>query len=218
MPVVRCRGACFRISPRLRWLELLCLDARCRLPVTVSSGGRLSHATTNHDAEFTAAASLADAPPLPHPRPPAPQGLSRPVMAGKAANRSRPSTSELARAFITTTAAAVVAATAVTAPSSLSSPSPPPPLPLAPPPSPPRHRPRCCRTPPSRHRRRRVSATIATGHFCATFSPTDKAISDSALINVLPTVKSYVYSAPFSNIAPGAEYFAFTKFNLPSGF
>ncbi|TGZ51127.1 hypothetical protein DBV15_09643, partial [Temnothorax longispinosus] len=39
------------------------LDARCRLPATVSSGGRLSHATTNHDAGFTAAVSLADAPP-----------------------------------------------------------------------------------------------------------------------------------------------------------
>jgi len=29
----------------------------------VSSGGRLSHATTNHDAGFTVAVSLADAPP-----------------------------------------------------------------------------------------------------------------------------------------------------------
>lgn len=49
--------------PDSECLGTVYLDARCRLPATVSSGGRLSHATTNHDAGFTAAVSLADAPP-----------------------------------------------------------------------------------------------------------------------------------------------------------
>ncbi|KAG7213480.1 hypothetical protein KM043_002751 [Ampulex compressa] len=119
------RGACFRISPRLRWLDVLCLDARCRLSVTVSSGGRLSHATTNHDAGFTAAASLADAPPHP------PRALGRPVMAGKAASRPCANGAELARAPAPAPhlLAATTAATTATAATTTASPPPPPPPP-----------------------------------------------------------------------------------------
>ena len=125
------------LSTRLRiYLDTAYLNARCRLSATVSSGGRLSHATTNHDAGFTAAVSLADAPPR-SPAMPRSASHGRQAQARRRTDSTRRTTISPEHHFGAVSVSAV-----------LSPPPPPPPLPppLPPPPSslPPRMCP-CCR-------------------------------------------------------------------------